>query len=128
METVSKLVDAGYKAIWGPGDTDSKTEVHDERRDQSKETSSIASTANIKAVEAGEWSIVPEQLQSHNIPHGEEPLSGVTGKGTSTDPYDAGNRDGMFRQFSLSLHTTWHLHNIVFGMKSSPLMAVIMDC
>ncbi|KAL2221746.1 hypothetical protein M432DRAFT_528646, partial [Thermoascus aurantiacus ATCC 26904] len=25
--------------------------------------------------------------------HGEEPLSGVTGKGTGTDPYDAGNRD-----------------------------------
>ena len=104
METVSKLVDAGYKAIWGPGDTDSRTKVHDERRDRSKKTSGIASTANnIKAVDAGEWSLVP---QSHNIPHGEEPLSGVTGKGTGTDPYDAGNRDGMFSRFSLSSHTT----------------------
>jgi hypothetical protein len=26
--------------------------------------------------------------------HGEEPLSGVQGKGDTTDPYDAGNRDG----------------------------------
>lgn len=24
----------------------------------------------------------------------EEPLSGIQGKGTPTDPYDAGNRDG----------------------------------
>lgn len=26
--------------------------------------------------------------------HGEEPLSGVQGKGDTTDPYDAGNREG----------------------------------
>lgn len=26
--------------------------------------------------------------------HGEEPLSGVQGRGDTTDPYDAGNRDG----------------------------------
>ena len=26
--------------------------------------------------------------------HGDEPLSGIQGKGTATDPYDAGNRDG----------------------------------
>lgn len=25
----------------------------------------------------------------------DEPVSGVTGAGTSADPYDAGNRDGM---------------------------------
>lgn len=31
--------------------------------------------------------------------HGEEPLSGVTGKGTGTDPYDAGNRDGNVASF-----------------------------
>lgn len=29
--------------------------------------------------------------------HGEEPVSGVQGRGTPTDPYDAGNRDGEFR-------------------------------
>ncbi|PKY03556.1 hypothetical protein P168DRAFT_164840 [Aspergillus campestris IBT 28561] len=27
--------------------------------------------------------------------HGEEPIAGVPGRGTVTDPYDAGNRDGM---------------------------------
>ncbi|RAL14637.1 uncharacterized protein BO97DRAFT_404166 [Aspergillus homomorphus CBS 101889] len=26
-------------------------------------------------------------------PHGEEPMSGIQGKGTATDPYDGGNRD-----------------------------------
>ncbi|RAH46379.1 uncharacterized protein BO95DRAFT_463146 [Aspergillus brunneoviolaceus CBS 621.78] len=30
-----------------------------------------------------------QQLQ----PHGDEPLSGIQGKGTATDPYDGGNRD-----------------------------------
>jgi hypothetical protein len=98
METVSKLVDAGYKAIWGPGDVDTRTEVqHDERRqseDQSKETSGVASTPSIKVIDAGKQSLWPG-TSNMNIPHaeGEEPVSGVTGKGTSTDPYDAGNRD-----------------------------------
>ncbi|KAL4904808.1 hypothetical protein BDW74DRAFT_22113 [Aspergillus multicolor] len=31
---------------------------------------------------------VPQQQQ-----HGDEPMSGIQGKGTATDPYDAGNRD-----------------------------------
>jgi len=26
--------------------------------------------------------------------HGEEPLSGIQGRGTATDPYDAGNKAG----------------------------------
>lgn len=51
METVNKVVDAGYKAIWG-------------------ENENTASA------------------------HGDEPVSGVMGLGTPTDPYDAGNRDG----------------------------------
>ncbi|PWY67182.1 hypothetical protein BO70DRAFT_433003 [Aspergillus heteromorphus CBS 117.55] len=32
----------------------------------------------------------PDQLAE---PHGDEPLSGIQGKGTATDPYDAGNRE-----------------------------------
>ncbi|RDW63028.1 uncharacterized protein DSM5745_10139 [Aspergillus mulundensis] len=32
---------------------------------------------------------VPQQQQQH----GDEPMSGIQGKGTATDPYDAGNRD-----------------------------------
>ncbi|KAJ5587416.1 Solid-state culture expressed protein (Aos23) [Penicillium hispanicum] len=37
----------------------------------------------------GENSTRPEQSYE---PHGEEPISGVQGKGAATDPYDAGNR------------------------------------
>lgn len=33
--------------------------------------------------------------EQHRQQHGEEPISGVPGRGTVTDPYDAGNRDGM---------------------------------
>lgn len=32
--------------------------------------------------------------QQQQEQHGSEPVSGVTGKGTATDPYDAGNREG----------------------------------
>lgn len=33
-------------------------------------------------------------VQQQTTPHGEEPIAGVQGKGSSTDPYDAGNREG----------------------------------
>ena len=33
--------------------------------------------------------------EQHRQQHGEEPIAGVPGRGTVTDPYDAGNRDGM---------------------------------
>lgn len=56
MDTVNRVVDAGYKAIWG----------------ESKESQ-----------------------QQTSISHGEEPVAGKRGLGTATDPYDAGNRDGM---------------------------------
>jgi hypothetical protein len=56
MDTVNRVVDAGYKAIWG----------------ESK-----------------------ENQQQTSISHGEEPVAGKRGMGTATDPYDAGNRDGM---------------------------------
>lgn len=36
--------------------------------------------------------------------HGEEPLSGVQGKGEPTDPYDAGNRDGQLLHLSRSTY------------------------
>lgn len=32
--------------------------------------------------------------ESPAISHGEEPISGVQGKGSANDPYDAGNREG----------------------------------
>jgi hypothetical protein len=35
--------------------------------------------------------------------HGDEPVSGVQGRGTVSDPYDAGNRDGKpFRYLNLT--------------------------
>ncbi|KKA22775.1 hypothetical protein T310_3187 [Rasamsonia emersonii CBS 393.64] len=46
-----------------------------------------------KVVDAGKRAIWGESNNETNKPHGEEPISGVTGKGTATDPYDAGNRD-----------------------------------
>lgn len=36
--------------------------------------------------------------------HGEEPLSGVQGKGEPTDPYDAGNREGQSEHLSKSTY------------------------
>lgn len=30
----------------------------------------------------------------NGAPHDDEPMSGVQGKGSADDPYDAGNRDG----------------------------------
>lgn len=35
----------------------------------------------------------PENEQQEIEQHGEEPLAGVQGKGTATDPYDAGNKE-----------------------------------
>ncbi|GFF34740.1 hypothetical protein IFM58399_03977 [Aspergillus lentulus] len=35
----------------------------------------------------------PQQVTEAATQHGEEPVSGVQGRGTPTDPYDAGNRD-----------------------------------
>ncbi|PYH82606.1 hypothetical protein BO82DRAFT_401251 [Aspergillus uvarum CBS 121591] len=48
-------------------------------------TFSNATTALWNEFQPGEQ----QQLQ----PHGDEPLSGIQGKGTATDPYDGGNRD-----------------------------------
>ncbi|GFF26626.1 hypothetical protein IFM46972_01842 [Aspergillus udagawae] len=39
----------------------------------------------------------PQEVTESAAQHGEEPVSGVQGRGTATDPYDAGNRDGEFR-------------------------------
>lgn len=44
-----------------------------------------------------------ESLPDQHPLSGEEPVSGQLGAGTATDPYDAGNADGVFvhRRFSL---------------------------
>ncbi|GIJ86191.1 hypothetical protein Asppvi_005073 [Aspergillus pseudoviridinutans] len=35
----------------------------------------------------------PQEVTESAAQHGEEPVSGIQGRGTATDPYDAGNRD-----------------------------------
>lgn len=42
------------------------------------------------------WGENGTQNSQSNVPHGEEPISGVQGKGIINDPYDAGNRDGKW--------------------------------
>ncbi|PYI28426.1 hypothetical protein BP00DRAFT_449343 [Aspergillus indologenus CBS 114.80] len=39
------------------------------------------------------WNEFQPGEQQQRQPHGDEPLSGIQGKGTATDPYDGGNRD-----------------------------------
>ncbi|KAJ5246572.1 hypothetical protein N7468_001555 [Penicillium chermesinum] len=39
------------------------------------------------------WGGDTAQKNDNNVSHGEEPISGVQGKGLVNDPYDAGNRD-----------------------------------
>ncbi|KAJ5312559.1 hypothetical protein PENANT_c007G04109 [Penicillium antarcticum] len=39
------------------------------------------------------WGEDSSSSNPHNLQHGEEPISGVQGKGGATDPYDAGNRE-----------------------------------
>lgn len=53
--------------------------------------------------------------------HGEEPLSGVTGKGTGTDPYDAGNRDGMLCPFVLD---PWQIDAVLIAIPSPTIYAI----
>ncbi|KAJ5690162.1 hypothetical protein N7462_004554 [Penicillium macrosclerotiorum] len=41
----------------------------------------------------GEQDTNSNQPNEQNVPYGEEPISGVQGKGLANDPYDAGNRE-----------------------------------
>ena len=78
METVNRVVDAGYKALWGQSDTTPSRPFGTE-------------SVN-KIIDSGKKAIWGEETPQ--IAHGEEPVSGIRGQGTATDPYDAGNRDG----------------------------------
>lgn len=95
METVNKVVDAGYKAIWG----EQNTTTNQTTASGSQPTTSTGMTgiqSVDKVVEAGKkaiWGESTETQQQTSL--GEEPVAGKRGLGTATDPYDAGNRDGM---------------------------------
>lgn len=47
----------------------------------------------VTAASTALWGEDGSQSQQ-SVQHGEEPLSGVQGKGIPNDPYDAGNREG----------------------------------
>lgn len=48
----------------------------------------------VTAASTAIWGEDGSQSQQSAQQHGDEPLSGVQGKGVANDPYDAGNRDG----------------------------------
>ena len=52
----------------------------------------------VSAASGALWGEKNPQEEQSSVPHGEEPISGVQGKGVATDPYDAGNREGKIDQ------------------------------
>ncbi|EED22009.1 solid-state culture expressed protein (Aos23), putative [Talaromyces stipitatus ATCC 10500] len=98
METVNKVVDAGYKAIWGEQNTNEQTTASNSQPTTSTGVTGIQSVD--KVVEAGKKAIWGESTtdsqQQTSTSHGEEPVAGKRGLGTATDPYDAGNRDEQY--------------------------------
>lgn len=66
----------------------------------------IMETVN-KYVNAASTVIWGEGTSPQAQQHGEEPISGVQGKGRATDPYDAGNRDGMYN-LNMYLYTSFN--------------------
>jgi hypothetical protein len=54
-------------------------------------------------VTAASTALWGENQESQDVAHGDEPVSGVQGKGVVNDPYDAGNRDGKCIVCQLSI-------------------------
>jgi len=98
METVNKVVDAGYKAIWGEQNTDTTNTQTTASGSQPTTSTGMTGIQSVdKVVEAGKRAIWGESTESQQqVPHGEEPVAGKMGLGTATDPYDAGNRDEQY--------------------------------
>ncbi|KAL4785617.1 hypothetical protein BJX76DRAFT_356009 [Aspergillus varians] len=65
METISQAVHSASNAIWN----------------------------EVDALRGGQHQTTETTEQPASQQHGEEPISGIQGKGTVDDPYDAGNRD-----------------------------------
>lgn len=97
METVNKVVDAGYKAIWGEQNTDNTNSQTTASGSQPTTSTGMTGIPTVdKVVEAGKKAIWGESTESQQQTSlGEEPVAGKRGLGTATDPYDAGNRDGI---------------------------------
>ncbi|CRG90661.1 hypothetical protein PISL3812_07705 [Talaromyces islandicus] len=91
MDTVNKVVDAGYKALWGEG-------AAQQQQQQQQHATATGSTDNQQSsfnsmVDAGKKAIWGDTSDQQKTPHGDEPVSGEQGLGTAMDPYDAGNRE-----------------------------------
>jgi hypothetical protein len=67
------------------------------------QTKTIMETVNryVNAASTAIWGENGSSSNPHNLQHGEEPISGVQGKGGVTDPYDAGNREGKLEPLHL---------------------------
>lgn len=95
---MNKVVDAGYKAIWGESEQTANEQTTASSSQPTTSTGVTGIAAVDKVVEAGKrviWGEDGEKSQETSQVHGEEPVSGKMGLGTATDPYDAGNREGM---------------------------------
>lgn len=53
-------------------------------------------------VSAASTALWGENTESQNVAHGDEPMSGVQGKGVANDPYDAGNREGKSNNLAIA--------------------------
>lgn len=92
METVNKVVDAGYKVLWGE-DTQHATAAGSTAASNQSGFNYVVD-AGKKAL-WGSTATDDASSEQQRTPHGEEPVSGEQGLGTAMDPYDAGNREGM---------------------------------
>lgn len=65
METITQAVQSASNALWN----------------------------EVDALRGGQQAQTEQRVPQQQQQHGDEPMSGIQGKGTVTDPYDAGNRD-----------------------------------
>ncbi|KAL4771156.1 hypothetical protein BDW60DRAFT_191000 [Aspergillus nidulans var. acristatus] len=65
METITHAVQSASNALWN----------------------------EVDALRGGQQTQAEQRVPQQQEQHGDEPMSGIQGKGTVTDPYDAGNRD-----------------------------------
>lgn len=77
METVNNLINAATNIVYGESNKNNPTGTQQSHENPvGNQTNAVAASPN-------------------NTTGGQEPLSGYTGAGTATNPYDAGNTTGM---------------------------------
>lgn len=79
-----------------------------------------------KYVNAASTMIWGEDNSPQAQQHGEEPISGVQGRGRATDPYDAGNRDGTYNSNICFIYKPQFLdcHNAIYKFQKHPNLIV----